>query len=329
MYCPLVSLVIPVYNTDKYLETCLKSIINQTYKNIEIIVIDDGSTDFSAAICDVYRDKDSRIQVIHQPNQGIGASRNHGLDCVHGDYMLFVDSDDYIETTLVEKAVACLQKEKYDVIFFGYDEITNHGIKNSVMNFDTSFDIRTIQEYVLVDRITNFLWNKMYRSELWEKLRFPVGFQYEDLFIHPSLFLRVRTFTIVPDILYHYNRLNDSSITGKNNEFSSWGRYNKFLAYEEHERVSKLFSYKEGEEWAISRCIHEGIKSLYIDYHSVRCLSKQERQDVLDYLKTHKSTRISFKYKLLQLMSKYFLTGLKIYSHIRYFQVKAKKIRER
>lgn len=328
MYCPLVSLIIPVYNTDKYLETCLKSIINQTYKNVEIIVIDDGSTDSSAAICDAYRDKDSRIQVVHQANQGIGASRNHGLDRVHGDYMLFVDSDDYIETTLVEKAVACLQKEKYDVIFFGYDEITNRGIKNSAMNFDTSFDIRTIQEYVLVDRITNFLWNKMYRSELWKKLRFPVGFQYEDLFIYPSLFLGVRTFTIVPDILYHYNRLNDSSITGRNNEFSSWGRYNKFLAYKEHERVSKLFSYKKGEEWAISRCIHEGIKSLYIDYHSVRYLSKQERQDVLDYLKTHKSTRISFKYKLLQFMSKYFLTGLKIYSHIRYFQVKVKKIRE-
>jgi len=148
------------------------------------------------------------------------------------------------------------------------------------------------------------------------------------LFIHPSLFLGVRTFSIVSDALYHYNRLNDSSITGKNNEFSSWGRYNKFLAYKEHERVSKLFSYKEGEEWAVSRCIHEGIKSLYIDYHSVKGLSKQERQDVLDYLKTHKSKRISFKYKLLHFMSKYFLTGLKMYSHIRYFQVKVKMVRE-
>ena len=184
MHFPLVSFIVPVYNTDKYLEACLKSIINQTYKNIEIIVIDDGSTDSSAVICDAYRDKDSRIQVVHQSNQGIGASRNRGLDCIHGDYMLFVE---------------CLQKEKYDVIFFGHNEITNRGIKKSVMNFDTSFDTRTIQEYVLIDRITNFLWNKMYRSELWEKLRFPVGFQYEDLFIHPALFLRVRTFTIVPD----------------------------------------------------------------------------------------------------------------------------------
>ena len=146
MHFPLVSFIVQVYNTDKYLEACLKSIINQTYKNIEIIVIDDGSTDSSAVICDAYRDKDSRIQVVHQSNQGIGASRNRGLDCIHGDYMLFVDSDDYIEATLVEKAVACLQKEKYDVIFFGHNEITNRGIKKSVMNFDTSFDTRTIQE---------------------------------------------------------------------------------------------------------------------------------------------------------------------------------------
>lgn len=324
MYLPLVSLIVPVYNTDRYLETCLQSIISQTYKNIEIIVIDDGSTDSSPAICDAYKAKDSRVQVVHQTNQGIGASRNHGLDRIHGDYVLFVDSDDYIEATLVEKAVECLQKEKYDVIFFSHDEITKYGIKKSVMTFDDSLDIRTVQEYVLIDRIANFLWDKMYRSELWKNLRFSIGFQYEDLFIHPSLFLRVRTFTVMSEVLYHYNRLNDSSVTGKDNEFSSWGRYNKFLAYKEHERVSKIFSYKEGEEWAVSRCIHEGIKSLYIDYHSVKRLSLEEKQDVLSYLKTHKSNRVKLKYKILQFMSNYFMDGLKLYGHIRYLQVKVK-----
>lgn len=324
MYFPLVSLIIPVYNADKYLNACLDSVINQTYRNIEVIVIDDGSKDSSAYICDEYKNKDNRINVIHQHNQGIGTTRNRGLDCVHGEYMLFVDSDDCIELTAVEKLVSCLQKEKYDVVFFGHDEITTHGIRKVMMDYDKSLKMQTIREYILIDKIANFLWDKMYRCELWEDIRFPVGYQYEDLFIHPALFKKVRTFTIIPDILYHYNRLNDSSITGKNNNFSSWGRYNKFLAYREHERVSQLSHYEAGIEWAVSRCIHEGIKSLYIDYHSVRKLSEKEKKNILDYLKIHKTNKISLKYRLLQIISVYFLDGLKIYSHLRYAQTKLK-----
>lgn len=325
MYYPLISLIIPVYNADKYLNICLDSVINQTYKNIEIIIIDDGSSDSSPFICDEYKDKDSRIQVIHQLNQGIGASRNHGLDCVHGDYILFVDSDDYIELTSVEKLVACLQEETYDVVFFRYDEITAHGIQKAIMPFDDSLDVQTVREYVLVDRIANFLWNKMYQRELWEQIRFPIGFQYEDLFIHPSIFSKVRTFKFIPDILYHYNRMNDFSITGKNNNFSSWGRYNKFLAYKEHERISRVSRYEDGIEWAVSRCIHEGIKSLYIDYHSARKLSMQEKNNVLDYLRTHTSNKISLKYRFLQFIAIYFSGGLRIYSWIRYTQIRLKE----
>ena len=325
MYYPLISLIIPVYNTERYLETCLKSVINQTYKKIEIIIIDDGSTDSSSSICDRYKDEDRRIQVIHQANQGIGVSRNQGLDHIHGEYMLFVDSDDYIEATMVERLVECLQEKRHDVVIFGHDEITNCGTKKSIMNCDNSIDVQTLQKYVLIDRVANFLWDKLYRSELWRNVRFPAGFQYEDLFMHPALFAKINTFIVIPDILYHYNRMNDSSITGKKNNFSSWGRYNKFLAYKEHERVSNLFSYQEGEEWAVSRCIHEGIKALYIDYHSVRRLSSQDKSNILNYLKTHKSNQISLKYKALKFMAVYFPIGLKIYSHIRYFQVKIKE----
>ncbi len=98
----LISVIVPVYNTEKYIEKCVMSILNQTYKNLEIILIDDGSTDNSPQICDSLAEKDNRITVIHQPNGGVSSARNIGLDNTHGDYITFVNSDDYIAPNMIE-----------------------------------------------------------------------------------------------------------------------------------------------------------------------------------------------------------------------------------
>ena len=98
----LITIIIPVYNTEKYLKKCVMSIVNQTYKNLEIILIDDGSTDSSPMICDTLAEKDNRITVIHQANGGLSSARNTGLDNMHGDYVMFVDSDDYTDTNMIE-----------------------------------------------------------------------------------------------------------------------------------------------------------------------------------------------------------------------------------
>ena len=99
---PLISIIIPVYNAEKYLKKCLDSVINQTYKNLEIILVDDGSTDKSPEICDKYAEKDSRIIVLHKENGGVSSSRNAGLDIFKGEYLSFVDSDDYVEPDYIE-----------------------------------------------------------------------------------------------------------------------------------------------------------------------------------------------------------------------------------
>ena len=101
----LISVIVPVYNAEKYLADCVQSIISQTYRNLEIILVDDGSKDSSGSICDSFAEKDSRIKVIHQENAGVSAARNHGLDECHGEYVSFVDSDDYYSTNLFESAV--------------------------------------------------------------------------------------------------------------------------------------------------------------------------------------------------------------------------------
>ena len=107
-----ISIIVPVYNVELYLEKCIESIINQTYTNIEIILVDDGATDSSGNICDLYSKKDSRIKVIHKRNGGLSDARNVGIEKAVGQYLMFVDSDDYIDKTMCEKLYNALKKQK-------------------------------------------------------------------------------------------------------------------------------------------------------------------------------------------------------------------------
>lgn len=122
-----VTIVVPVYNTEKYLDECIKSIVNQTYENIEVILIDDGSKDNSPKICDKWAQKDSRIQVIHKMNEGAGIARNTGISNASGEYICFFDSDDYIEPYTIEKSLNALLENNADIVLFGFCDITANG----------------------------------------------------------------------------------------------------------------------------------------------------------------------------------------------------------
>ena len=115
----LVSVIVPVYNMEKYLEKCLKSIIDQTYKKIEIIIVNDGSTDSSIEICNKFKENDNRIKIITKKNAGLGMARNTGLENANGEYVYFIDSDDYIEETLIEDNIKLIKEYKLDIVTFG------------------------------------------------------------------------------------------------------------------------------------------------------------------------------------------------------------------
>jgi glycosyltransferase involved in cell wall biosynthesis len=123
----LVTVVVPVYNVEKYLERCLSSIVNQTYTNLEILLVDDGSTDSCPAICDRFAEQDSRVRVIHKENAGLGMARNTGLDHATGDYICFFDSDDYVETDTIAACVAAAEANEADMVIFGYDDVMAEG----------------------------------------------------------------------------------------------------------------------------------------------------------------------------------------------------------
>lgn len=165
----LVSIIIPVYNVASYLDECLNSVINQTYNNLEIILIDDGSTDDSLEICNLFAKKDKRIKVLHQDNAGVSSARNRGLNIITGKYVLFIDSDDKIESNMVEILERVIDRnDKIDAVFCGYKEFDD--ISGKIIKVVSPVKSKKVNRDNGVSEIfgeySTMLWNKMFRSSL-------------------------------------------------------------------------------------------------------------------------------------------------------------------
>lgn len=324
-----VSIIVPVYNVEQYLHRCLDSIMEQTYGNLEVIVIDDGSSDSFGVICDEYK-RDVRFHILHQENKGLSETRNRALKLISGDYVLFVDSDDYIENDLVENVLKSMKDNKADVVIFSNYEVSSSGINKFVNEFEkehidiSKLDTKGIYRLVMKDKILNVMWNKMYKSSLWDGIEFPVGYNYEDLFIQPSLLLKAKRIVYTHQYLYYNNRANPNSITSDVNDFNSRNRYGKFKAYYEHKRVANLIHDKDIEEWASYQTLHEVIKTIYIDYNSIDKLTDKEKEEAYSYLIKEKDFegkyKLSKKYELLKWSAIHFPILCQMYSKIRFLQ---------
>lgn len=180
-----------------------------------------------------------------------------------------------------------------------------------------------VYHLILMDKISNLIWDKMYKRKIWDNIRFPIGYCYEDLFIHPSLFRDVKKFLYVKEYLYINNRININSTTSPVNDFNSWNRYSKFNAYREHERIADIIGDNVASYWARSQAVHESIKSFYIDYKSHRHLSQIEREDIVNYLwkisDSGEKYKLSIKFKCLKWAIFHFPFLCKIYGNIRYY----------
>lgn len=208
----IISIIIPVYNVEKYLSKCLDSIISQTYKQLEIIIIDDGSTDNSGIICDEYALMDNRIIVIHQPNGGLSAARNSGLNIAKGEFVMFVDSDDFVESAFCEKPLNIALRENVDIVTFGYFQISK---KSTKVNRTNNPRIVQASEAIklsitLDDVIHGYVWNKFYRRNLFDEIRFPVGRTFEDQGVNYLLYHFARIIYMSDEVLYHYCRRDNS-----------------------------------------------------------------------------------------------------------------------
>ncbi len=208
----LVSIIIPIYKVEKYLNKCINSIVNQTYSNIEIILIDDGSPDRCPFICDEWGKKDSRIKVLHKKNGGLSDARNFGIEQCKGDYIVFIDSDDYIEKNMIETLYLAITEDKSDIAICDY-QIVEKG-KNLLHKFsnkrfivkDNKFDY-LYNEYSCV---TVVAWNKIYKREIFEKIRYPFGKIHEDEFIICDILQKANIISYVLEPLYYYVQRENS-----------------------------------------------------------------------------------------------------------------------
>lgn len=213
----LISIIIPVYNVENYIKRAINSVIEQTYKNLEIILIDDGSKDSSGAICDEFADMDSRIKVIHQKNFGVSAARNAGIRIATGKYIAFVDPDDVISNRMYEFLYKAISENNCKIATCKYKIFAE-----KLPIFDNSYEMNLVVgddiiKKLLEDKeITNYSWDKLYLRELFCDIEYPVGKKYEDLGIMFKVLLKVDRIAYLDMKLYGYFMRNDS-ITGNYN----------------------------------------------------------------------------------------------------------------
>ena len=246
---PLISVIVPVYNVENYLNKCVDSIVNQTYKNLEIILVDDGSTDKCPEICDEWAKKDSRIRVIHKENGGAGDARNAALDTVKSPLIGIVDSDDYILPDMYEKLYNALIENNTDLSVCTYSLFDMYDNPLPRQRIMPEFHCKVVSREEALNTFTNpeygseydFLWTKLYKSEVFNEIRFPKGNKHDDTATIHRIIGVCNKIALLNETLYMY-RKHDKSVMGILNkkyfdihefhdrEFIAQDRYNYFMS---------------------------------------------------------------------------------------------------
>ena len=251
---PVISIIVPVYKTEKQLRRCIDSILAQTFKEFELILIDDGSPDGCPAICDEYAEKDNRISVIHKENEGLAEVRNVGVRAAKGQYIGFVDSDDYIEPDMYERLYTELKENGADLAICSFNKVTCENGKET--KYPVTFNVK--EKFCDSDSLTRLLlssqsalaaiaWNKLYNKSLFDGVRYPKGKIHEDEAAAHIIAYNTKKAVIIPDHLYNYT-VNTESIIN-----SPFSRKNFDALYFCTERLGFYKSHKEKEYLSLAQ----------------------------------------------------------------------------
>lgn len=216
---PKVSVIVPIYKVEKYLNRCIDSILNQTYKNIEVILVDDGSPDKCGEIADIYEIKDTRVKSVHKENGGLSDARNYGMKYVSGEYVFFVDSDDWLKEEMIENLLDLAITSEADVVQSGFyyayetyllydDRYYSEDMLPIKLNKD-----ELMRELVINERVKNFAWGKLYKTNLIKDLPFKEGVLFEDVFWAHKVMDRIDKYIICHKPMYYYLQRSDSIVS--------------------------------------------------------------------------------------------------------------------
>lgn len=288
----LVSIIIPVYNVEKYLDKCMESVVKQTYSELEIILVDDGSTDDSGIICEQWKNKDNRIKVIHQGNGGLAHARNEGMKLATGQYVLFVDSDDWIDLDMVEILVQGCVKNDTEIAVCRYRKIYKDHIEDNGTSESFVCSGKEALNYHIFEREKQYcfcyaVWNKLYKKELIEGIEFPKGMHFEDVGYTSRVLYSAKKVYYTDAAKYNYLIERDGSIM--NRGFTERKITDELVLLD---REIDFFQ-KENLEECVDFCVERLLTSVYLYYWQViRNKNVKKKNQCIEILRN-----LHFKYK--------------------------------
>jgi glycosyltransferase involved in cell wall biosynthesis len=310
-----ISVIVPIFNVEKYLYKCIDSIINQTYASLEIILIDDGSTDNCGVICDDYSLKDNRIKIIHKQNGGLSDARNAGLDVATGNYISFIDSDDYIHKRFYETLINLIVKYNADIAQCEYSNIyeeDTNNFSNDKFNINERITVLYNNNSALNNLFnenyinTVVVWNKLYKRELFKNIRYPKGKVHEDEYTTYRVLFNTKKMILTRKRMYYYVQ-RSTSIMGKGFSIKHLDKldayYEQILFYND----KKLFELEDKAKSTFEGLIEEAMISvLKSKFHNQNEVFK----NLINYYRNNyvlfiNNSNISFKKKVIRLLFKY------------------------
>ena len=317
----LISVIVPVYNIESYISKCVESLCSQTYTNLEIILVDDGSSDSSSFICDAYAKQDERIMVIHKENDGLSEARNAGLKCAHGQYLMFIDGDDYVDHTMIEKMYETLVQDDSDMVLCNYEYVDEYGnliTKEMEEIFEDNKDKIVISEDEYWQNYYDYncsyyviSCNKLYKRKIFQNIQFPKGKIHEDEYVFHQILRECNRISCMRNQFYKYVQ-RENSITAK-----KIGVKNLYYLDALMERMEYLILTKKYEH--VDYAFSQGIARLLRFKTEIGEMNSEEEQVYYDFCKKWK--RVAKKILMLKKQSKrtrikafiYMVGGMQLY----------------
>ncbi len=279
---PLISVILPIYNVKSYLPKCMNSIFSQTYKNLEIIMVDDGSTDGCDKLCEEYIEKDNRVRVFHKKNGGLSDARNYGIERANGEYITCIDSDDYVDNDYVEYLYGLILNYKTKMSICQHRVVFDNGkIDEKGSHGDESLTNKCCIERMLYhDVIDTSAWAKLYHKSLFETVRYPVGKLFEDIATTYRLMLQCETIAVGYESKYYYIMRSNSIVNGKFNP-----KKLDLLDMTDAMGIDVIKEYPDLERAVLRRRVYARFSTLnqLIDVNNVL----KERQDIIRFIKNN------------------------------------------
>ncbi|WP_312311306.1 glycosyltransferase family 2 protein [Empedobacter brevis] len=325
---PKISVIVPVYNTEKYLSKCLDSILKQTLKDIEVIVVNDGSKDDSQALINQYKVRDSRIIPIIKENGGLSDARNVGIDKASGEYLAFIDSDDYIDSTMFEKMIDLAEKHKSEIVLCDLVKVNENGIEFRDLPQSPQLPERIVlkDDFSIFGEMSCFACNKIFKKELFVQHRFKKGIHFEDIELIPKLVLDSTIISKINEPFYNYFERQDS-ITKSHTEkgldmfvavnrvtdYFYKSKYNTFVTeLRRFQIIQGYYSYLAYVAYVKNKALKKRMLSVLNDFLKMNQLTQKELRAYKRFDKNYLNSlslkkRIYYRLALinLQLLSKF------------------------